>query len=141
MSRPRVLFLCTANSARSQLAEALLRHLAGDRFDACSAGTHPSHVHPMSIRVLAEAGVSTEGLSSTSIEAALEGGPVQHAFAVCAAAAESCPVLVDAVGRVVPWPFDDPQTQGPEAEQLASFRATRDLIHARIQAWLADRTV
>ncbi len=138
MSRPRVLFLCTANSARSQLAEALLRHLAGDRFEACSAGTTPSHVHPMSIRVLDEVGVCTQGLESTSIEAALAGGPVAHAFAVCAAAAESCPVLVDAVAEVTPWPFDDPQTSGPEDEQLASFRATRDLIRTKIEAWLAD---
>ena len=138
MSRPRVLFLCTANSARSQLAEALLRHLAGDRYEACSAGTHPSRVHPMSIAVLEEAGVSTQGLVSTSIETALAGGPVQHAFAVCAAAGEACPALVDAVAQVTPWPFDDPQTSGPEEEQLASFRATRDLILAKIEAWLAE---
>ena len=137
MSKPRVLFLCTANSARSQIAEALLRHLAEDRYEACSAGTHPSHVHPMSIRVLEEAGVSVQGLQSTSIEEALAGGPVAHAFAVCAAAAESCPVLVDAVGQVSPWPFDDPQTSGPEDEQLASFRVTRDLIWAKLEAWLA----
>ena len=138
MSRQRVLFLCTANSARSQMAEALLRHLAGDRYEACSAGTHPSQVHPMSIRVLKEAGVSTESLSSTSIEDALSGGPVAHAFAVCAAAAESCPVLVDAVGAITLWPFNDPQTSGPEDEQLASFRTTRDLIRAKLEAWLAE---
>ena len=92
----------------------------------------------MSIRVLDEVGVCTQGLESTSIEAALAGGSVAHAFAVCAAAAESCPVLVDAVGEVTPWPFDDPQTSGPEAAQLASFRATRALIRSKIEAWLAD---
>jgi arsenate reductase (thioredoxin) len=138
MDRPCVLFLCTHNSARSQLAEALLRHRAGDRYRACSAGIEPGRVHPMTLRVLEEAGIDTTLLESKGLETILGKTKVQTAIVVCARAAESCPRLYPFARDVLQWPFDDPsRVQGSEEVQLAAFRRTRDAIDAKIRQWLA----
>ena len=118
------------------MAEAILRHRSGDRFEACSAGTDPSVVHPLTIQVLQEQGIDATSLHSKSIETALKTGPVDHAFAVCAAAAQRCPVLMASVQQVESWPFDDPAGDGNEATQLMRFRQARDQIAARIDLWL-----
>jgi arsenate reductase len=135
--KPCVLFLCTHNAARSQLAEALLRHRAGDRFRACSAGTEPTDVHPMTRRVLDEIGVDTAGLQSKPLSRFLGHVKPRHAIIVCAQAAESCPRLFPFAVNVMQWPFDDPsRVQGSEELQLAAFRRTRDEIDARLREWL-----
>jgi len=138
--KPCVLFLCTHNSARSQLAEALLRHRAGDRYRACSAGVEPGRVHPLTLRVLEEAGVDTTGLHSKSLNDVLGRSNVRVAIVVCAQAAEVCPRLHPFAREVLRWPFDDPsRVQGPEELHLAAFRRTRDEIDARLRDWLSAR--
>lgn len=134
--KPRVLFLCTANSCRSQMAEGWLRHLAGRRLEAASAGTHPTEPHPLVARVMAEVGIDTSRQTSDPVEAHLE-DPPDLVIAVCSAAAAACPTLP---GRIplLSWPFEDPaRVRGSELEVLAAFRATRDAIGARLRDWLA----
>jgi arsenate reductase len=135
--KPCVLFLCTHNAARSQLGEALLRHLANDRYRACSAGTEPGSVHPMTLRVLEEAGVSTAGLRSKSVDAFRGKETVRTAIMVCAQAAESCPRLYPFAREVLHWHLDDPsRVRGSEELRLAAFRRTRDEIADRLRDWL-----
>lgn len=137
-AKPCVLFVCTANAARSQLAEALLRELAGERFEARSAGTRPGGVHPLTRVVLAERGIDASGLRSKSLEEALARGPIEYAVLVCARAAESCPNVGALARQVHAWPFDDPAAEaGDEARRLQAFRDARDAIEARLRAWLA----
>jgi arsenate reductase len=137
MDKPGVLFLCTHNSARSQLAEALLRRRAGDRYRVYSAGVEPGQVHPLTIRVLDEVGIDTTDLKAKGLESLLGRVNVQTAIVVCAKAAESCPRLYPFAREVLQWPFDDPsRVQGAEELRLAAFRRTRDEIDARIRDWL-----
>jgi arsenate reductase len=138
MDKPCVLFLCTHNAARSQMAEALLRKLAGDRYCACSAGLEPTEVHPLTLRVLDEAGVDTTGLRSKSITQVLGKAPVRTAIVVCAQAAnEACPRLYPFTREVLQWPFGDPsRVEGSEEMQFAAFRRTRDAIESRLRDWL-----
>ena len=134
MDKPCVLFLCTHNSARSQLAEALLRHRAGDRYRACSAGVKPGRVHPLTIRVLEEVGIDATNLQSKGLDAVLGKTNVQTAIVVCAQAAESCPRLYPFAREILQWPFDDPsRVQGAEELRLAAFRRTREEIDAKIE--------
>jgi arsenate reductase (thioredoxin) len=136
---PTVLFLCTGNSARSQMAEALLRHLAGDRLQACSAGIEPKGVHPLTHRVLAELGIDTSGLRSKHVDEFLGSRQVQHVVTVCDAAARNCPSLHPMAEHVLHWSFDDPASwPGGPAARLQKFRAVRDQIRARLTAWLAS---
>jgi len=136
---PCVLFLCTHNSARSQMAEALLRHQAGDRYRACSAGTEPTDVHPMTRRVLDEIGIDTAPLRAKGLSEFLGRASVRTAIVVCAQAAESCPRLYPFAREVLQWPFDDPsRVEGSDEVRLAAFRRTRDEIAARLRDWLAS---
>lgn len=133
--RPRVLFLCTANSCRSQMAEGWLRHLAGRRLESLSAGTHPTALHPLAVRVMAEVEIDLSRQTSDSLQAHLE-DPPDLVIAVCSAAAANCPVLP---GRIplLSWPFHDPTgARGSELEILRAFRGTRDAIGERLRAWL-----
>ena len=138
--RPLVLFLCTGNSCRSQMAEALLRHRAGDRFEAASAGLSPApRVHPMTIRVLEQAGVDTAGLTPKSIDRFLGKQSVAHAITVCARAQQSCPRVYPFALHAEHWPFDDPaEFEGSEQARLEVFLQTRDLIDERIEQWLGE---
>jgi arsenate reductase len=127
----RVLFLCTHNSARSQMAEGLLRQFGGDRFEAFSAGTEATHVRPLAIRVMAELGVDISGQHSKTLERYLD-QPFEKVITVCDQANEACPVFFGA-GERRHWSFPDPSTAtGTEDEQLAVYRRVRDAIHARI---------
>lgn len=137
-AKPCVLFLCTHNAARSQMAGALLRRLASDRYRACSAGMEPTDVHPMTRWVLEEVGIDTRDLRSKGIDQILGKAPVRTAIVVCAqAASEACPRLYPFAAEVLQWPFDDPsRVQGSEELQLAAFRRTRDEIDARLRDWL-----
>jgi arsenate reductase len=135
MERKRVLFLCTHNSARSQMAEGFLRSLGGDRFEAHSAGTEASHVRPLAIQVMREVGVDISGQESKTLDRYLR-QPFDAVITVCDDANESCPVFVGARRRLH-WSFPDPsQATGSKEEQLAAYRGVRDAIRARIEAEL-----
>jgi arsenate reductase (thioredoxin) len=128
----RVLFLCTHNSARSQMAEGLLRQLGGDRFEAFSAGTEATHVRPLAIRAMAELGIDIAQQESKTMERYLD-QPFDKVITVCDQANEACPVFFGARERLH-WSFPDPsKATGTETEQLATYRAVRDAIRARIE--------
>lgn len=131
-SRPRVLFLCTHNSARSQMAEGLLRRLAGDRFEVHSAGTEATRVRPLAIRAMAELGVDVSGQESKTLERYL-GESFEYVITVCDDANETCPVFHGAKNRLH-WSFEDPsRATGSEEERLLVFRKVRDQIRSRIE--------
>ena len=131
MSKPRVLFLCTGNSCRSQMAEAWLRQLAGDRFESLSAGTAPVTINHGAVAAMAELGISLDGQRSKHIgEFAAE--PPDVVITVCDRARENCPILPGA--RILAWSFDDPAGQPME-----EFRRVRDQIGSAIRAWIAQQ--
>lgn len=137
MNRERVLFVCTGNSARSQMAEALLRHRAGDRFESFSAGTEPKGLNPLTVKALEEIGVSTDGLWSKSTREYLGKVQMNYAIIVCDSAQQSCPSIQPFAHNTLFWPFDDPAAAiGTEPEKLALFRRVRDEIDASIRSWL-----
>jgi arsenate reductase len=137
--KPKVLFVCTGNSARSIMGEALLRHRAGDRFEAYSAGMEPKGVNPLTLRVLKEAGVDTRGLSSKSTMDFLGKMRVSHAIIVCDSAQRSCPRIQPFATHTHYWPFPDPAAAtGTEEQRLAVFRDVRDQIDAKVKGWLAE---
>ena len=129
--RSSVLFLCTGNSARSLMAEALLRHEAGDRFEALSAGTEPKGVNPLTVRALEEIGVSAAGLRSKPLSEYLGQRRIDYAVIVCSQANEACPATYPFSTHRLYWPFDDPAAAaGDEARRLAAFRQVRDRIRS-----------
>jgi arsenate reductase len=130
--RRRVLFLCTHNSARSQMAEGFLRHLAGDRFEVHSAGTEATAVRPQAIEVMCELGIDISGQESKTLERYL-GQPFDYVITVCDEANEACPVFPGAIRRLH-WSFEDPaQATGGEEERLCVFRSVRKEIVERIK--------
>jgi arsenate reductase len=132
MAKKTVLFLCTGNSCRSQMAEGWLRHLGGGRFEALSAGTRPQGVNPLAVRVMAEAGVDISGQRSKPVGEYL-GRDFDLLVTVCGGAKESCPVFLGKVGERRHWPIDDPaEAAGTEDEVLAVFRRVRDEIEMRV---------
>ncbi len=131
-ARQKVLFLCTHNSARSQMAEGLLGHLAGDRFEVHSAGTEATSVRPEAISVMAELGVDVSNQESKTLERYLKES-FEYVITVCDAANEACPVFPGARRRLH-WSFEDPsQATGTEEERLDTFRSVRDEIRERIE--------
>ena len=137
MTRPRVLFLCTHNSARSQMAEGFLRALAGERFDVASAGTEATHVHPLAIMAMAEVGIDLDGHTSKTIDVFFN-QPWDYVITVCDSANERCPMFPGGTTRIH-WSFDDPsQATGTDEDKLKKFRRVRDEILARLRQWLAD---
>ena len=136
--RQRVLFLCTHNSARSQMAEGWLRHLAPECYEAQSAGTERRAVHPLAIRTMAEIGVDISAHTS-KLFIGLMPEPWDYVITVCDAANERCPLFPGKTQRLH-WGFPDPSAAtGTEEERMAVFRRTRDLIGDRLKAWLADQ--
>ena len=128
----RVLFLCTHNSARSQMAEGLLRALGGDRFDVNSAGTQATHVRSLAIRAMSELDIDISSQTSKTLERYLN-QRFDAVITVCDQANETCPVFYGARQRLH-WSFADPsQASGTEAEQLAVYRQVRDAIRGRIE--------
>lgn len=133
--RSRALFLCTHNSARSQMAEGLLRHLAGDRFEAHSAGTEATSVRPEAVAVMEEIGADISGQESKKLERYL-GELFECVITVCDAANEACPVF-PGTNRRLHWSLPDPsEATGPEPEHLKVYRRVRDEIRERIEAEL-----
>jgi arsenate reductase len=133
----RVLFLCVHNSARSQMAEGMLRHWGADRFEAASAGSVASEVRPLAIRAMAELGIDiSRQVSKTSDVFA--GQTFDYAITVCDESKEACPFFPGAHEQLH-WAFDDPSVAGgTEAERLAAFRRVRDEIAARIRTELLE---
>lgn len=135
MMRSRVLFLCTHNSARSQMAEGFLRHLAGDRFEVASAGTEATGVHPLAVRAMGEVGIDLSTHVS-KILGALPDRSWDYVITVCDSANERCPLFPGSTTRLH-WSFDDPSAAlGTEAERLETFRRVRDGIRLRLREWL-----
>ena len=135
--RRRVLFLCTGNSARSQMAEGLLRQLARERFEAFSAGVEPTRLNPLAVRVMGEIGIDISGQRSKGAKEFL-GESFAFVITVCDSAKESCPVFPVAGDRRH-WSFEDPAAaEGTEEERLAVFRRVRDALRSRIEAFVRE---
>jgi arsenate reductase len=132
MTKKRVLFLCTGNSARSQMAEGFLRHLAGNRYDVVSAGTSPKGLHPRTIEVMKESGVDISSHTSKDVSQ-FEGDNFDFVITVCDRARQQCPVFPGAAP--IHWGFDDP-AESEEPRQLETFRRVRDEIRQRIRLFL-----
>lgn len=134
--KSRVLILCTGNSARSQMAEGLLRHLAGDKFDVESAGTIASFVRPQAIAAMAEIGIDISGYRSKCLDEFL-GEAFDYVITVCDNAVENCPVFPGRATRIH-WSFDDPaDATGNDGERLVVFRRVRDEIAEKLKIFVA----
>lgn len=133
---PRVLFLCTHNSARSQIAEGLLRAMGQGKFEVFSAGTEATHIRPLAIEAMDEVGIDIRGQYSKVLTKYLN-EPFDYVITVCDQANESCPVFPGASHRLH-WSFPDPsRATGRHEEQLAVYRQVREAIAARLREWLA----
>lgn len=135
--RKTVLFLCTGNSARSQMAEGLLRHLAWDRFEAASAGTHPAGVNPLAVQAMREIGIDISHHRSKYVDEFL-GQRFDYVITVCDRARETCPIFPSA-SQILHWSFDDPAAvQGTAEERMSVFRKVRDELSERIKQLLRE---
>jgi arsenate reductase len=134
--KKRVLFLCTHNSARSQMAEGLLRYMASDRFEVFSAGTEVTRVHPLAQKAMNEIGIDLSLHRSKSLDE-FTGQEFDYVITVCDRANESCPIFPGETQRIH-WSFDDPSAaEGDEARRLQTFRRVRDEIAQRLRLFTA----
>ena len=139
MRKQKALFLCTQNSARSQMAEGFLRHLAGDRFEAYSAGLDPTdEIHPCAIEAMREVGIDISGQSPKGLKEYMGKQSFNYLVIVCARAEERCPKTFPGVGTTFSWIFEDPRRDEdlPYDSMLERFRAVRDQIELRMRGWL-----
>jgi arsenate reductase len=139
MIKAKVLFLCTGNSARSQMAEAFLKKYGADQFEAFSAGIEPKGIHPNTERVMEEAGVDLSGQYSKSLKEYL--GRIHFAYVIilCGEAEKQCPTIFPGMAQRLFWPFEDPSAvQGSDEEKLMKFREVRNRIEQRIKSWLSE---
>jgi len=140
--KQKVLFLCTGNSARSQIAEAFLRKYAGDNFQVFSAGAEPSDkIFPPVVTVMKEIGIDISTATPKGLDTYLGHVHFSKVIMVCAKADQKCPQIFGSAQRLY-WPFDDPAAvQGTEAEILEACRRIRDQIDAKIHEWLKEESV
>ena len=139
MAKSNVLFLCTGNSARSQMAEALLRHHAGDRFEVFSAGLDPKGINPYTIQIMDEINIDIRSQTSDSVKTYMRHKNFRYVVTVCAHADKNCPTPLWHRGTKLHWPFDDPAAEtGSDEEIMATFRDIRDQIDAKIKVWLGE---
>ncbi len=140
MVKSKVIFVCTGNSARSQMAEGLLRHRAGDRFEVYSAGLEPKGVNPFAIQAMDEVGINIRDQWSKSLKEYMGRTFFRYVITVCGHADASCPQPLWAQGGTkLHWPFDDPAAAaGTDDEKLAKFREVRDQLDTQIAAWLRE---
>ncbi len=135
----RVLFLCTGNSARSQMAEAFLRKYGEDRFEAHSAGLEPKGLNPLTIKVMQEAGIDVSGQKSKGVGVYLGKVLFQYLITVCDDAEKNCPSTWPGISKREHWSFEDPAAlEGTDEEKLAKFRQVRDQIEIKIKEWAAN---
>lgn len=138
--KTRVLFLCTGNSCRSQMAEGFLREFAGDEFEVSSAGISPTRVNGLAVRVMAEVAVDITRQRSKSIDE-MNGQQFDCVITVCDNAREACPVFPTAAEQLH-WSFEDPaEATGTEEERLRAFRNVRDAISQRLRTFLRTRRI
>jgi len=138
MDKKKVIFICTGNACRSQMAEGLLRHMAGDKFEVYSAGSHPSRLHPASVAVMAEWGIDIARHTAEPIEVYLDTG-IDIAITVCDNAQQICPTFPGNVKRIH-WGLDDPyHGWGAEPEDLLPYREIRDELKDRIKVFLTEQ--
>ncbi len=140
MGQTRVLFLCTGNSARSQMAEAFLREYAGDRFEAHSAGLEPKGINPLTVQVMDEDGVDISGQMSKGVETYLGKLHFHYLITLCDDAEKNCPATWPGVNQRLHWSFEDPGAfEGTPQAKLAKFREVRDRIEAQVKMWAAGQ--
>jgi arsenate reductase (thioredoxin) len=136
MKKQKVLFLCTGNSARSQMAEAYLRNFGADLFAAYSAGLEPQEINPLTRKVMAEAGVSMEGQYAKDLSEYLGREHFSFLITVCSNAEQRCPSAFPGIGERIRWVFDDPAAEeGSEEQKLVKFRQVRDQIAEQVRKW------
>jgi arsenate reductase len=141
VDQTKVLFLCTGNSARSQMAEAFLRTYADDQFEVHSAGLEPRGINPYTIRVMDEVGIDLSGHRSKDVMEYLGRVHFGYVITVCDNAEENCPIFPFVTTRLH-WSFEDPaRFEGPDAAKLRKFREVRDRISERIKTWLAEQGI
>lgn len=139
MNKQRILFLCTGNSARSQMAEAFIRKYADDRFEAHSAGLEPKGLNPLTVKVMDEIGIDVSEQTSKGVDTYLGKMHFQYLITVCDDADKNCPTVWPGVHQRMHWSFQDPAAvEGSDEAKLAKFREVRDLIEAKIRSWLAE---
>jgi len=137
MGKQRVLFLCTSNSARSQMAEAFLRKYGDDRFEAHSAGLEPKGMNPLTVQVMKEAGIDVSGQRTKGMDDYLGKVLFQYLITVCDDADKNCPSTWPGVNQRIHWSFEDPaKFMGTDEQKLSKFRQVRDLIEQKIITWL-----
>jgi len=137
MTKQRLLFLCTGNSCRSQMAEGLLTNLAGDRFEAFSAGTQPTQVNPRAIKAMGELAIDISNHKSQSVEIFLD-QKFDYVITVCDAARETCPVFPNSK-KSLHWSLEDPaEATGSEEEIMKVFRRVRDQIRERLREFITS---
>jgi arsenate reductase len=142
MSKAKVLFLCTGNSARSQMAEAFLRKYGGERFEVYSAGLEPKGINPNTERVMEEVGINLSGQYSKHVKEYMGKIHFGYLITMCDEAEASCPTTFPGIFQRLHWPFEDPAAFiGSDEEKVAKFREVRDKIDQRIKAWLAEHRV
>ena len=135
----KVLFLSSANSVRSQVAEGFVRTLAGDAFEAFSAGSAPRELHPLAVAAMAELGIDIADQRPKSVQEFMGTARFEFLITVCDRDEKDCPMF-PGVGAREYWPFDDPaKVEGSPQERLAAFRDVRDEIEARVRRWLVER--
>lgn len=134
-----VLFVCSHNSSRSQMAEGWLRHLAGDQFQVASAGVEPGTINPLAVEAMAEVGIDISHHKAQGINEYLGHWPVYYLIVVCDKAAETCPRVWPGSRERLHWFFDDPAAvKGTREEKMSVFRRVRDEIRDRIEQWIAS---
>jgi len=139
MNRSNLLFLCTGNSCRSQMAEAFLRSYAAERFNVYSAGLNPTQINPFTYRVMAECGFDLAGQYAKHVEEYKGAVDFDTVITVCDDANELCPVYLGKARRRLHWGFEDPaQFTGSDEATLAKFRQVRDAIDTCIKGWLEN---
>ena len=139
--KTRVLFLCTKNSARSQMAEAFLNRYGGEHFEACSAGLTPGEIDPLTRRVMAELGYDLAGHWAKGVREYLGKAFFRYLIIPCAKTERDCPTIWPGVSERFFWPIEDPTVfEGTEEEKLTKFRKVRDQIGELAKAWVAEKT-
>jgi arsenate reductase len=142
LGKPNVLFLCTGNSSRSIMAEAILRHYAGDHFDVFSAGLEPKGINPYTVRVLSEKNIDMTGQYSKDVTEYLGRLNVAYLITVCSNADDRCPTVFLGMRERLHWDLEDPAAfEGTDDEKLAKFREVHDQIDAFVRAWLVQKDI